>query len=262
MRRTILLGPETLLRKKFFEEGSIIHPAKMHLGMLWEIVENHTRPGDLVLDPMAGVGSTIFAASLGRDVVVVELEDRFIRSAQKSWGLLQMHGPMLGYRMGEVAMIRGDATALPLERADAIIFSPPYEEALSGAGIAVNGKDDDPDLANRIYSNAVMDASAGNIGLLRGDGYWHAMCSVYSECIRILRSDGRMVIVMRDVIRNGELIALTDNTVIMLEQMGLICEERWDRELYSLSFFRILQQRKGLPVPTHEHVLVFRKESR
>mgnify|MGYP005823497243 FL=1 len=105
-----------------------------------------------------------------------------------------------------------------------------------------------------------MDASEGNIGLLRGEKYWRAMSDVYKECARVLKPGGRMTVVLRDVIRKGVLIALTDGTVDMVAEMGLQCEERWDRELYNLSFFRILQQRKGLPVPTREHVLVFRKD--
>jgi len=262
VRKTILQLPETPLRRKFFEEGSFIHPAKMHLGMLWEIIENHTAPGDLVLDPMAGIGSTIFAAMLGRDVITVELEDRFIKSAKKSWELTRVNGPMLGYRMGAVSMIQGDATKIPVSQVDSIVFSPPYEEALSGAGIAIKGKYDNPDLAHSFYSSAVMDASEGNIGALKGTGYWSAMSDVYRECARVLKPNGQMTVVLRDVIRKGALIGLTQSTVDMVEEMGLQCEERWDRELYSLSFFRTLQKRKGLPVPTHEHVLVFRKENR
>ena len=134
IRKTILQLPETPLRRKFFEEGSIIHPAKMHLGMLWEIIENHTDPGDLVLDPMGGIGSTIFAAMMGRDVITVELEDRFIQSAKKSWDLLQTNGPMLGYRMGAVSMIQGDATKLPLRQVDSIVFPRLTKKPFQGPG--------------------------------------------------------------------------------------------------------------------------------
>ena len=40
---------------------------------------------------------------------------------------------MLGYELGQVVILRGDARQLPLSSADAVITSPPYEGSLQGA---------------------------------------------------------------------------------------------------------------------------------
>ena len=64
--------------KQFFTDESIAHPAKMNLKLLRHILEVHTSPGDVVLDPMAGTGSTIvIAAMLGRHGIAVEYEPHF-----------------------------------------------------------------------------------------------------------------------------------------------------------------------------------------
>jgi len=56
---------------------SFVHPAKMDVGLCRKIIETYTEPGQIVLDPMAGISTTIIeAAYLGRNSVGVELEER------------------------------------------------------------------------------------------------------------------------------------------------------------------------------------------
>jgi DNA modification methylase len=45
--------------------------------MWWEIIEMYTQPGQLVLDPMGGIGSTLIAAMMGRNVICNEMETHF-----------------------------------------------------------------------------------------------------------------------------------------------------------------------------------------
>lgn len=66
-------------RKKRFTPECFAHPAKMSCLMLLWIVGKYTKPGEVILDPMAGIGTTMLASSLGRDVVLVELEEKFVR---------------------------------------------------------------------------------------------------------------------------------------------------------------------------------------
>lgn len=51
------------------------HPTMKPVGLIQQAIENHTDPGDLVLDMFAGSGSTLIAAhGLGRDARLVELD--------------------------------------------------------------------------------------------------------------------------------------------------------------------------------------------
>jgi len=159
---------DTAFRKQFFVPDSFAHPAKMDAQLLIWIVERYTKPGEVILDPMAGMGTTMLACTLGRNVVLVELEGKFCKMMtgyecdgqpkgeteqfqDGEWrkviipaecGEKKIHNPhhvmgnweivkmhpQLGYSMGTCQIIQGDARNLEGLLADKIITSPPYAE--------------------------------------------------------------------------------------------------------------------------------------
>jgi site-specific DNA-methyltransferase (adenine-specific) len=61
----------------FKERGE--HPCQMPLALLERIIKVSSNPGDLVLDPFAGSGTTLAAAKkLGRDFLGIELSDNYV----------------------------------------------------------------------------------------------------------------------------------------------------------------------------------------
>ncbi|MHB1740928.1 MAG: DNA methyltransferase, partial [Actinomycetes bacterium] len=63
--------------------GCAAHPAKMLPVLARRIIQAYSAPGDLVVDPMAGVGTTVVEAALaGRRCVGVELEARWVSLAR------------------------------------------------------------------------------------------------------------------------------------------------------------------------------------
>ena len=48
------------LRRRLFVEASFEHKARMNLYWLAWLLDQHTRPGEMVLDPMGGSGSILF----------------------------------------------------------------------------------------------------------------------------------------------------------------------------------------------------------
>jgi DNA modification methylase len=58
--------------------GNRSHPTEKAVGILKPLIEAFTQPGQIVLDPFAGSGSTLVAASLsGRSYLGVELEANY-----------------------------------------------------------------------------------------------------------------------------------------------------------------------------------------
>ena len=392
------LKPDKVLRDRFFTPESYQHPAKGHLGLWWEILERYTKAGEWVLDPMAGVGATMLGALMGRNIICVELEQHFIEPMRASWARMRQN-PMLGYELGQVMILRGDARALPLSRVDSCVFSPPWEDVMAnqddwkgkhaaetaaafranhpnyksppgnkrpsywaaegkgytrpvdailtsppyegsdvsagnvgnrireetwgkgrtlapdsgytrpvdsiitsppyesaldghGSGITLDGTKS-PDwhpgpnsqvkrhqgytrpvdavvtsppygealtgggiaaasegrgnykvttaMPGSVYSPQRQSQAAENIGNLRGPAYWEAMTAVYQECHRVLKLGGLMVLVLKGFTRDGKYIDLPGQTRALCETLGYRFVEEWQRELWSLSFWRILQ---------------------
>jgi DNA modification methylase len=58
--------------------GNRCHPTEKAVGILKPLIETFTKPGQVVLDPFAGSGSTLVAASLaGREYLGIELEAKY-----------------------------------------------------------------------------------------------------------------------------------------------------------------------------------------
>ena len=60
-----------------------IHPTQKPVGVLKQLIQIFTDPGDIVIDPVAGSGTTLRAAlELGRDSYGFEIDKKFYRLAQ------------------------------------------------------------------------------------------------------------------------------------------------------------------------------------
>src|SRR3990167_1037548 len=130
---------DTSFRKQFFVPNSFSHPAKMDAQLLIWIVEHYTEAGETILDPMAGSGTTMLACGLGRNVILVELEEKFCKMMRDNWGQARMK-QQLGSTMGACQIIQGDARNLERIRVDKCVFSPPYAE--TGVGDWQTGRAD------------------------------------------------------------------------------------------------------------------------
>lgn len=64
--------------------GNRLHPTQKPVSLLGPLVEAFTQPGELVLDPFAGSGSTLVAAwQLGRDALGIELDAIHVATARR-----------------------------------------------------------------------------------------------------------------------------------------------------------------------------------
>src|SRR5208283_4810186 len=67
--------------------GNKLHPTQKPISVLMQLIEAFSSPGDLILDPFAGSGSTLFAARmLGRHWQGIELDPHYHSIASQRLG--------------------------------------------------------------------------------------------------------------------------------------------------------------------------------
>jgi len=118
---------------KQYLEHAISHPAKANTKLLEFLILNFTKEGDVVLDPMAGSGSTgVVAALHGRNAIQIDIEPKFCEWMEKAKENVEKASTLTP--KGWIRNILGDARHLSklLEQVDTCITSPPYGEAYLG----------------------------------------------------------------------------------------------------------------------------------
>ena len=118
-----------------YVEVSGTHPAKMLPAIAARAIATYSAPGDLVLDPMAGIGSTLVeAVHLGRDAIGVEYEPPWAELARANLRHAKSQGAT-----GHGEVICGDARHLPavvdpaaVGLVSLVVTSPPYGASLHG----------------------------------------------------------------------------------------------------------------------------------
>ena len=187
------------------------HPGKMLPALARRIVSEYSTPGQLVVDPLAGIGTTLAeAALLERRAIGVELEPRWAALAEANLDhmLDRCQRSRAEVRRGDArraAEILGDVAG----HVDLVVTSPPYA---CDAGVIdkpawiAGGRLCPPDTLN--YST-----DRANLGHVRGPSYARAMADIYAACHRLLRPGGCLVVVTKNTRRKGRLLDLAALTV-------------------------------------------------
>lgn len=254
-------------RRRYLPESSS-HPAKMAPALARQAIEAYTSPGDVVIDPMCGIGTTLVeAAHLGRDSFGIEYEPRWAVLAQANLGMARADGAPgeADVRVGDCRDLR---SLLPVGMAGQValvLTSPPYGP--STHGLVTCDKTGVHKRATRYSADRSNLAYGGVPGLLA------AMESLLRDAGRVLRPGGTVVLTARPWRRDGLLVDLPGLLVTAAGNAGLAIAERNVALLAGVrngalvpraSFFQLNDARKarqaGSPqcVIGHEDVLVFR----
>jgi SAM-dependent methyltransferase len=260
-------------RARRYLDISGTHPAKMLPAIAARAVATYTQPGDTVVDPMCGVGTTLVeAVHQGRDAIGIEYEPEWADHAQANLALAQSQGAS-----GHGEVICGDGRSIaglidPAVRGlvALVLTSPPYGPSLHGRVTTKPGggvrKEHD-----RYSTDPANLAHVGLVGLL------DAMGTLLHGAAQVLRPGGIVAMTARPWWRDGQLIDLPGALVGVGEDAGFVLYERNVALLTALrddtlvprsSFFALEQVRKaraaGVPrsVTAHEDLLVWRLDAR
>jgi modification methylase len=104
-------------------DGDKVHPTQKPEALLFRILNATTKPGDVVLDPFFGTGTTgAVAKKLGRRFIGIERDDTYIAAALK--------------RIASIKPLSGEAieTAVPKRQAPRVAFGSLVEMGLITPG--------------------------------------------------------------------------------------------------------------------------------
>lgn len=269
-------APARIQRKGRYVPGSTAHPAKMLPRIAAHAISTYTRPGDLVLDPMCGIGTTLVEAiHLGRHAIGVEYEPRWAGLARLNAASATHEG---GTGTGSVH--RGDARQLTdlipsavHGQVDLVVTSPPYGNSVHGQVRSTR----DSGERGVTKKNDRYSHDPSNLAHLSTDRLLEAFTEILAQCRRLLRPGGTVVVTTRPWRERGELIDLPSAVLAAGQAAGLTPTERCvallagvrdSRLIARPSFFQMKYvrdaRRQGIPlaVVQHEDVLVFTRPDR
>jgi modification methylase len=265
--------PAVAQRTGRYLRTSTAHPAKMLPAIARQAIAAYSHSGDLVLDPMCGIGTTLVEAiHLGRNAVGVELEASWVQLASANIAHARRQGAT-----GTARVITGDARQLPslidpnlTERVALVLTSPPYGRSLHGQVSARPGQG----VAKRDHTYS---ADPANLGRVSQPALLHALEEILLGCRQRLRPGGLPVMTARPYRHRDHLVDLPGQLTQAAKAAGLVLYERnaallvglrEDRLVPRPSFFQLDRVRKararGVPlrIIAHEDVLVFRRPAK
>jgi modification methylase len=261
-------------RRGRYLPASTAHPGKMLPELARRAILAYSDVGELVLDPMCGIGTTLVeAVHLGRRAIGLELEPRWVAISAANLCLAHDHGAT-----GPGLVTRGDARQLGRGLLDEvqgsvqlILSSPPYGDSLHGH---VRKRPNRVEKYDDRYSDnpdnlAYLPKQQGRRGR---PPFTVALAEIIAGCRRLLAPEGFLVLTARPYRRGYELIDLPGQLEQLALDAGLDLHDRLVALLCGLrggelvprsSFFQLQRQRSGaiarMLLIAHEDVLVFKR---
>ena len=185
-------------------------------------ITRYTEPGDLVADPMCGIGTTLVeAVHLGRDGLGIEYEDRWAALAAANVAHARRQGAA-----GTAEVIRGDARLLPgllppgtAGRAALVVTSPPYGPSVHGQVKAEQRRGAEGGV--RKYDNRYGQDPA-NLACQGLDELLAGFTAILAGCAVLLRPGGLAVVTARPWRQHGELVDLPAAVIAAGARAGLV----------------------------------------
>ena len=245
---------DTQLRRAMYSEelcdAIMTHPAKQNAHLHRDICEYVSNQGDTILDPFGGVGTTLLSGTLGRNVVLMEIEDYYVGIINRCISELES---MSASTYGRMMVIQSDnRVAMPFP-CDHIITSPPYGNDLAKEA-------ESSGLTTTIGAQGMQYTKANqNIGKLQPFVYRQVMQKVYELMVKSVKVGGTITITHRDRMREGERILYIDSIVGTLVKLGcsIVLLEKWKAPG---SMAAAVNKSMGLEVVEDEDIIIMRRE--
>ncbi|WP_335986602.1 TRM11 family SAM-dependent methyltransferase [Glycomyces sp. MUSA5-2] len=264
-------------RGDLYASASRAHPAKMWPHTAAHAVAAFSRPGDWVLDPMCGIGTTMIEAiRLGRAAVGIDCEPDWVAAASANLHLAKQAIPGVkgSVRLGDARRLARHVPRRLIGRIDLVVTSPPYGKAAHGR--AFTRRETGGAIAKRDYTYSTGRPDPQQLARADLGGLLEGLGEVFTGCHRVLKRGGIMVLACRPFAHAGMLVDFPAELTDVCQQIGFRLQGRcaallaeWDAD-FGLrpihSFFGLYNTRASIErgrlalLRSHEDLLVFVKE--
>ncbi|GLI02830.1 TRM11 family SAM-dependent methyltransferase [Phytohabitans aurantiacus] len=257
-------------RRGRYVAGSGAHPARMVPDLARALIADYTQPGDWVLDPLAGIGTTqVEAIHLDRNAFGIEIDPGWVALARANTALARSQG---GTGTGRV--VTADATRLPRGiptslrgQFQLVLTSPPYGRTMHGRVEHRRGP------LVRFHNRYGMPDPA-NLAHRRRTGLIDGISAVLAGCVPLLAPGGIVAVVSRPWRRDhvlhdlpGQILraAVCEELEFVQDRKAIHAAARDGLLLARHSFYQLHVTRqtraKGRPalLPQHDYVAILRR---
>lgn len=253
----------------FTKEEVSLHQAKGNMAACKNYIEymeskGWLKPGDVILDPMCGIGSYLRMAALkGYSCFGIELEDRFIE-AMEGYDIYfnlgdtetnHVEGGLEKFRrvtrglpnVGGIMVVQGDARYLehPTDIANVVICSPPYGNKFRDINQQLGSASDiswkDLEKVDRDTRYVQYSSDPNNIGNCKltfneNNAYSKEMLKVYKSMYNVLSNGSYVCLITKDFISQKKVVKLSLETIRLMAKAGFKFLERKTTKLPEASF--------------------------
>jgi DNA modification methylase len=238
------------------------HPAKFPETLAQEFIEFFTKRGQVVLDPMAGTGSTLIAAlRAGRNSYGIELSPSYAEIARQ---VISDERLTLGEAAQDLAaeLITGNASRISdlaaehkLPVADYVLTSPPYWDMLHARGAQTQQKRRSSASLDVVYSDHPDDL--GNIADY--DEFITRLTDIYTLLKPHLRTGAYLTVIVKNVKKGGQVYPLAWDLASRLSRVYALKDEKiWAQDNQRLAPYGL--GNAWVSNTFHHYCLQFRNE--
>lgn len=237
--------------RKTKEETALKHPAMFPVALARRLIECFTYSENaLILDPFAGVGSTLIAAKeLGKDSIGIEISEEFVQIAEERISQIL---PFAGET--EVKVHTADSRELfqyvPPNAVDMVVTSPPYWDILLQKRTADNKQ-------QRDYGDTEAD-----LGKIRDyEKFLLELRKIFEQVYGVMKLGSYCCVIVMDLRKKNRFYPYHIDISQLMMDIGFIFDDTiiWDRaqeynNLRPLGYPSVFRINK-----VHEFILIFQK---
>ncbi len=199
-------------------EQERLHPAKFPEDLCQQFIEFFTKRDQLVLDPMAGMGSALVAAvRAGRRAVGIELNPNYAELARS-----RVQREKAGDRARVISADARDIDMLDIEPVDYVITSPPYWDMLRREGFETQQERREATNQDVYYSDDERDL--GNISDYQQ--FLDELVGIYQKVAGLMRPRAYATIIAKNIKKGAQVYPLAWDLALRLSEFLQLKDEK------------------------------------